>query len=69
MRFPDAKSEPDSGLAGWGNIGEVVASADVSCRISDRVGTGHSQEESRAADSPLGYAETLAVEDHAAHRF
>ena len=68
MRFPDAKSEPDSGFAGWGNVGQVVASVDVSCRISDRARTGHCRETSRAADSPLGDAETLAVEGHTARR-
>lgn len=61
LRLPEAKPEPPSGSTDWGNVSYVVPSVETGFPILDRVCTWHSPEVVAAADSPLGYANTLAV--------
>ena len=61
LTMPEAKAEPGSGSTDWGNVSYVVPSVETGFPILDRVCTWHSQEVVDAADSELGYANTLAV--------
>lgn len=61
LRLPEAKPEPASGSTDWGNVSHLVPSVETGFPILDRVCTWHSQEVVEAADSPLGYANTLLV--------
>jgi len=61
LRLPEARPEPASGSTDWGNVSYVVPSVETGYPILDRVCTWHSAEVVAAADSPLGYANTLAV--------
>lgn len=59
--LPEAKPEPGRGSTDWGNVSYVVPSVETGFPILDRVCTWHSPEAVAAADSPLGYANTLLV--------
>jgi metal-dependent amidase/aminoacylase/carboxypeptidase family protein len=61
LELPAAKPEPGLGSTDWGNVSYVVPSVETSYPILDRVCTWHSQEVVDAADSELGYANTLSV--------
>jgi metal-dependent amidase/aminoacylase/carboxypeptidase family protein len=61
MDLPEANPEPGTGSTDWGNVSYVVPSVETSYPILDRVCTWHSQEVVAAADSDLGYANTLTV--------
>lgn len=61
LRMPDAKAEDGSGSTDWGNVSYEIPSVETSYPIIDRVCTWHSQEVVEAADSALGYANTLTV--------
>lgn len=49
------------GSTDWANVSYEVPSVETSFPIVDRVCTWHSQEVVEAADSEMGYANTLAV--------
>jgi amidohydrolase len=61
LAMPEAKAEEGSGSTDWGNVSYVVPSVETSYPILDRVCTWHSQEVVEAADSELGYRNTLLV--------
>ncbi len=61
LELPPAKPEQGMGSTDWGNVSYEVPSVETSFPILDRVCTWHSQEVVDAADSELGYANTLAV--------
>jgi metal-dependent amidase/aminoacylase/carboxypeptidase family protein len=61
LHLPDAKPEPATGSTDWGNVSQEVPSVETSYPIVDHVCTWHSAEVVAAADSDLGYANTLAV--------
>ncbi len=61
MTLPEAKPEPGKGSTDWGNVSYVVPSVETAYPIIERVCTWHSQEVVDAADSELGYANTIAV--------
>jgi amidohydrolase len=61
LGLPEAKPEPASGSTDWGNVSYLVPSVETGFPILDRVCTWHSQEVVEAADSTLGYANTLLV--------
>jgi metal-dependent amidase/aminoacylase/carboxypeptidase family protein len=61
MHLPEAKPEPGMGSTDWGNVSYEVPSVETSFPILDRVCTWHSQAVVDAADSELGYANTLTV--------
>ena len=61
LHLPEAKAEEGSGSTDWGNVSYVVPSVETSYPIIDHVCTWHSQEVVDAADSDLGYANTLLV--------
>jgi hypothetical protein len=61
LQLPAAKPEPASGSTDWGNVSYEVPSVETGFPILDRLCTWHSPEVVAAADSPLGYANTLAV--------
>lgn len=61
LRLPEAKPEPAFGSTDWGNVSYVVPSVETGFPILDRVCTWHSAEVVAAADSPMGYANALAV--------
>ncbi len=61
LNLPEAKPEPGMGSTDWGNVSYEVPSVETAYPILDRVCTWHSQEVVDAADSELGYANTLAV--------
>lgn len=61
LELPPAKPEPGMGSTDWGNVSYEVPSVETSFPILDRVCTWHSQEVVDAADSELGYTNTLAV--------
>ena len=61
LQLPEAKPEPPMGSTDWGNVSYVIPSVETSYPILDRICTWHSQEVVAAADSTLGYANTLAV--------
>ena len=49
------------GSTDWANVSYEVPSVETSYPITDHVCTWHSQEVVEAADSEMGYANTLAV--------
>jgi amidohydrolase len=61
LQLPPAKAEPGTGSTDWANVSYEVPSVETSYPIVDRVCTWHSQEVVQAADSEMGYANTLAV--------
>src|SRR5215212_3847664 len=61
LQLPLAKAEPGSGSTDWANVSYEVPSVETSFPIVDHVCTWHSQEVVQAADSEMGYANTLAV--------
>ena len=61
LRLPEAKPDPAAGSTDWGNVSYLVPSVETGYPILDRVCTWHSQEVVEAADSALGYDNTLAV--------
>ena len=61
LRLPDAAPEPPTGSTDWGNVSYEVPSVETAFPILDRVCTWHSAEVVAAADSPLGYQNTLLV--------
>jgi amidohydrolase len=61
LQLPPAKAEPGTGSTDWANVSYEVPSVETSYPIVDHVCTWHSQEVVRAADSEMGYANTLAV--------
>ncbi|MGH2616507.1 MAG: hypothetical protein ACRDJC_14785, partial [Thermomicrobiales bacterium] len=61
MALPEAKPEPGMGSTDWGNVSYLVPSVETAYPILDHVCTWHSQDVVDAADSELGYANTLAV--------
>jgi amidohydrolase len=61
LRQPDATPEPASGSTDWGNVSYVVPSVETSYPILDRVCTWHSWDVVEAANSAMGYANTILV--------
>ena len=61
LELPEAKPEPGMGSTDWANVSYEVPSVETAFPIIDRVCTWHSQEVVDAADSEMGYANTLAV--------
>ena len=61
LELSEAKPEPGMGSTDWANVSYEVPSVETSFPIVDRVCTWHSQEVIEAADSEMGYANTLAV--------
>jgi amidohydrolase len=61
LQLPPAKAEPGTGSTDWANVSYEVPSVETSYPIIDHVCTWHSQEVVQAADSKMGYANTLAV--------
>ena len=61
LQLPPAKTEPGTGSTDWANVSYEVPSVETSYPIVDHVCTWHSQEVVQAADSEMGYANTLAV--------
>ncbi len=61
LEMPPAKPEPASGSTDWGNVSYLVPSVETAYPILDGVCTWHSPEVVAAADSELGYANTLLV--------
>jgi metal-dependent amidase/aminoacylase/carboxypeptidase family protein len=61
LQLPPAKAESGTGSTDWANVSYEVPSVETSYPIIDRVCTWHSQEVVQAADSEMGYANTLAV--------
>lgn len=59
LSMPEAKAEEGTGSTDWGNVSYVVPSVETSYPILDQVCTWHSQEVVEAADSDLGYRNTL----------
>jgi amidohydrolase len=61
LQLPEARPEPGMGSTDWANVSYEVPSVETSFPIIERVCTWHSLEVVAAADSELGYANTLAV--------
>jgi amidohydrolase len=61
LQLPPAKAEPAMGSTDWANVSYEVPSVETSYPIIDHVCTWHSQEVVQAADSEMGYANTLTV--------
>jgi amidohydrolase len=61
LLLPDARPEPGSGSTDWGNVSYEVPSVETAYPIVDHVCTWHSEEVVAAADSPIGYANTITV--------
>lgn len=61
FKMLDAKPEEGTGSTDWGNVSYVTPSVETSYPILDHVCTWHSQEVVDAADSEMGYANTLLV--------
>jgi metal-dependent amidase/aminoacylase/carboxypeptidase family protein len=61
LRLPEALPEPPSGSTDWGNVSYEVPSVETGFPILDRVCTWHSPEVVVAANSELGYQNTLLV--------
>ncbi len=59
--LPEAKPEPPGGSSDWGNVSYLVPSVETSYPILDRMCTWHSEEVVAAADSELGYDNTITV--------
>jgi amidohydrolase len=58
---PDAKAEQATGSTDWGNVSYAVPSVETSYPIIDRVCTWHSMDVVEAADSEMGYRNTILV--------
>ncbi|HYP58890.1 MAG TPA: M20 family metallopeptidase [Thermomicrobiales bacterium] len=61
LAMPEAKAEQASGSTDWGNVSYVVPSVETSYPIIDRVCTWHSMDVVNAADSEMGYENTIRV--------
>lgn len=61
LEMPEATAEPASGSTDWGNVSYEVPSVETGFPILDRVCTWHSSDVVAAADSELGYRNTLLV--------
>jgi len=61
LEMPEATPEPPSGSTDWGNVSYEVPSVETGFPILDRICTWHSPEVVVAADSKLGYRNTLLV--------
>jgi amidohydrolase len=61
MALPDAKPAPGTGSTDWGNVSYLVPSVETHYPILDHVCTWHSAEVVAAADSALGYDNTITV--------
>lgn len=61
LALPEAEPHPPSGSTDWGNASHVAPSVETHYPILDHVCTWHSPEVVAAADSPLGYANTIIV--------
>ncbi len=61
LTMPEARAEEGSGSTDWGNVSYEVPSVETAFPILDRVCTWHSEDVVAAADSPLGYDNTIAV--------
>ncbi|MDI3341923.1 MAG: M20 family metallopeptidase [Sphaerobacter sp.] len=59
--LPEPKVGPGTGSTDWGNVSYEVPSVETSYPIVDRVITWHSQDVVEAANSELGYANTITV--------
>lgn len=59
MVMPGAKPDAASGSTDWGNVSYLTPSVETNFPILDHVCTWHSQEVVAAADSELGYANTI----------
>lgn len=59
--MPEARAEEGSGSTDWGNVSYEVPSVETGYPILDRVCTWHSADVVAAADSALGYDNTIAV--------
>lgn len=61
LRLPEAIADPPSGSTDWGNVSYEVPSVETAFPIMDRVCTWHSPDVVAAANSDLGYQNTLLV--------
>ena len=61
LAMPEAKAEQASGSTDWGNVSYVVPSVETSYPIIDRICTWHSMDVVNAADSEMGYENTIRV--------
>jgi amidohydrolase len=61
MNMPEAVAEEGMGSTDWGNVSYVVPSVETSYPILDRICTWHSSEVVEAADSEMGYQNTILV--------
>jgi metal-dependent amidase/aminoacylase/carboxypeptidase family protein len=61
MSMPEAVAEEGMGSTDWGNVSYVVPSVETSYPILDRICTWHSSEVVEAADSEMGYQNTVLV--------
>jgi amidohydrolase len=61
LQLPEAKPEEPTGSTDWGNVSYHVPSVETSFPIMTAVCTWHSPEVVAAADSELGYQNTLLV--------
>jgi amidohydrolase len=61
LEMPAAVAEQASGSTDWGNVSYVVPSVETSYPIIDRVCTWHSMDVVNAADSDMGYENTIKV--------
>jgi hypothetical protein len=61
LTMPEAKAEEGSGSSDWGNVSYLVPSVETSYPILDHVCTWHSQEVVDAANSEMGYTNTILV--------
>lgn len=61
LMLPDAAPEPAGGSSDWGNVSYLVPSVETGYPILDRICTWHSEEVVAAADSELGYANTVTI--------
>lgn len=61
LMLPEAEAEEATGSTDWGNVSYLVPSVETSFPILDHVCTWHSQEVVEAADSALGYENTITV--------
>jgi amidohydrolase len=61
LQLPEAHPEPPSGSTDWGNVSYEIPSVETGFPIMDRICTWHSPEVVEAANSELGYRNTLLV--------
>jgi amidohydrolase len=61
LKMPEARAEEGTGSSDWGNVSYHVPSVETSYPILDHVCTWHSQEVVDAADSDMGYGNTILV--------